>query len=128
MREKCEPLESFARLRRKFPGSFGNRTDDSLAKGFISAFHDNLVDIEVISLPNATRDPVKQRQLLNTYQHLREALVVERNFDDSSDEVHRKLGLALARFFSGGDRETGAAAPLLRPRERIGLGGGRGVY
>jgi DNA-binding transcriptional regulator LsrR (DeoR family) len=106
-----------------------------VARQIISAFRDGLVDIEVIRRPNIVRVPELEGILVAKY-NLSSAIVVASTgipvkvksdrpkvIDLSSDELHRKLGYALANHIGGPN-----AGGYFRDDDTIAFGSGRGVF
>jgi DNA-binding transcriptional regulator LsrR (DeoR family) len=111
-----------------------------ISSGIISAFQDGLVDIEVIRRPTVERLHRLEEQLIDRYD-LKGAIVVSGSgirvrkgiTSDpklstrkaiSSDELHRKLGYALATYIGGAD----GGGLALRDGDSVAFGSGRSVF
>lgn len=128
--ERFEPLKSGERCRSysELGEKHGKRDPAVVARAVAAAFERSLVEIrkvDTVRFPN--RVSALEDQLKDKFG-LKEAVVIEEEpqSDDEGeasygDRVHKKLGLAVARFLTAGPS-------IFWDGEKIGLGTGRAVF
>jgi DNA-binding transcriptional regulator LsrR (DeoR family) len=118
------PIRELARRHQRAPSV--------ISRAIVSAFREGLVEVQATgsALVQARRVEHLEHRLTQHFRHLHKAIVISSKdlpaSEDSprylqyTDDVHVLLGQAMARLISD--------SPIIRDRDVVGIGGGRGVY